>query len=89
MVGFPDSTVRESRDRVRSSGPERVAMAVTGHVTRTMFDRCNIVSKDDLRMAAQKTTLYADTLPTRRTLSNSSESQGTSRAGPPRTMRIV
>jgi hypothetical protein len=31
-----------------------------------MFDRYNIVSEDDLGMAAQKTTMYVDTLPTRR-----------------------
>jgi len=32
-----------------------------------MFDRYNIVSEDDLRLAAQKTNLYVDTLPTTRT----------------------
>ena len=30
------------------------------------FDRYNIVSEDDLRMATQKTTMYVDTLPTKR-----------------------
>jgi hypothetical protein len=38
-------------------------MAVTGHVTPSMFDRYNIVSEDDLRMADQKTTMYVGTLP--------------------------
>ena len=40
--------------------------AVTGHLTRSMFDRYNIGSEDDLRIAAQKTTMYVDTLPTKR-----------------------
>jgi hypothetical protein len=31
-----------------------------------MFDRYNIVSEDDLRMATQKMTQYVDTLPTKR-----------------------
>jgi hypothetical protein len=51
---------------VRTGVPEPAAMAVTGHLTRSMFDRYHIVSEDDLRMAAQKTTMYVDTLPTRR-----------------------
>ena len=41
-------------------------MAMTGHLTRSMFDRYNIVSEEDLRMAAQKTTLYVDTPPIKR-----------------------
>jgi hypothetical protein len=41
-------------------------MAVTGHVTSAMFDRYNIVDEEDLRRAAQQTTLYVDTLPTKR-----------------------
>ena len=58
VAGYVRFMQQSPRNLIRASVPERVAMLLTGHKSRAIFDRYNIINEQELLEAGDQLVAY-------------------------------